>query len=258
MQRADRARVGEGHGGADEVVDRQLVRAGPLDEVLVRGVERGEVERVGGLEVRHEQRTGAVALLLIDRETEVDVFVADDDGLAVDDTEARVHARNAPERGGPPRTHEVREADFADAITCKLVVQNLPVDLEQLRGQGAHRSGGGYAEARFHVLDDACRGAPQRLWDLTVEHHRGAGPVGFGRRVRSGRGRRGRRSRDLGAGLVVGEELAPPCRHGVGVLAVQAVHLVDQARVGSELFEARPRVEPRVGRHRERTSFRDS
>ena len=39
VQRADRARVRERHRRAREVVDRQLVRARPADEVLVRGVE---------------------------------------------------------------------------------------------------------------------------------------------------------------------------------------------------------------------------
>src|SRR5207245_9597574 len=36
-------------------------------------------------------------------------------------------------------------------------------------------------------------------------------------------------------GLVVGEELAPARRHAVRVLHDQAVHLVDQARIGAEL-----------------------
>ena len=49
---------------------------------------RGEVEGVGVLDVRDEQRAGAVGLLHVDREAEVDVLVAHDRGLAVDDAEA--------------------------------------------------------------------------------------------------------------------------------------------------------------------------
>ena len=57
----------------------------------------GEVERVGVLDVRDEQRARAVGPLDVDREAEVHVLVAHDDGLAVDDAERRVH------RPGPSR-----------------------------------------------------------------------------------------------------------------------------------------------------------
>ena len=54
---------------------------------------------------------------------------------------------------------------------------------------------------------------------------------------RGGSGRR--RGRDLGlaAGLVVGEELPPARGDRARVLPVQAVHLVDQARVGAQVLE---------------------
>ena len=54
-----------------------------LDERFVRAPERGEVERVGVLHARHEQRVRAVAPLHVDGEPEVHVLVAHDDGLAV-------------------------------------------------------------------------------------------------------------------------------------------------------------------------------
>ena len=47
LLRADRARVGEAHGGAGEVVGAELVRAHLADELLVGAPEAAEVERVG-------------------------------------------------------------------------------------------------------------------------------------------------------------------------------------------------------------------
>ena len=78
VHRADRARVGDRHRRAGEVVDRELVRARLADQLLVRGVERGEVERVRALDVRDEQRARAVVLLQVDREAEVHVRVPHD------------------------------------------------------------------------------------------------------------------------------------------------------------------------------------
>ena len=42
-----------------------------------------EVEGVGVLDARHQQRAAAVGLLDVDGEAEADVLVADDAGLAV-------------------------------------------------------------------------------------------------------------------------------------------------------------------------------
>ncbi len=75
---ADRARVGEADGDPGEVVGGQLVAAHLADQVLVRGPEAAEVERVGVADAGHEQ--GAPAGLL------------DVDG----------EARGRCARGGPP------------------------------------------------------------------------------------------------------------------------------------------------------------
>ena len=52
------------------------------DQLLVGEDERTEVERVGLLDARDEQRARAVALLLVDRQPEPDVLVVDDARLA--------------------------------------------------------------------------------------------------------------------------------------------------------------------------------
>jgi hypothetical protein len=89
--RADGAGVRDRNGRAREVVDGELVGARLPDDVFVRGVERGEVEGVGVLDVGDEQRARPVVTLHVDREAEIDVLVAHDRGLAVDDAERRVH-----------------------------------------------------------------------------------------------------------------------------------------------------------------------
>ena len=66
-----------------EVVDGQLVGAGLADDVLVGRPELGEVHRLGGLDVRHEQLAGAVGLGEVDGQAEVDVLGRDQRRLAV-------------------------------------------------------------------------------------------------------------------------------------------------------------------------------
>ena len=127
----------------------------------------------------------------------------------------------------------------------EVVVQDLAVDLEQLRRDGAHRRRGRHPEARLHVLDDARRCAPQRLGGLAVDAgaRRVTGAASAGRaagggagaaRWRAGAGaggaaaRRGRGRR--AAGRVVGEEVAPALGDGLGVLQVLPVQLLDEAR----------------------------
>ena len=65
---AERPRVGERHRRPGEVVGGDLVRVDLADQVLVGQHEGAEVERVGVLDARHQQRAAAVALLLVDGE----------------------------------------------------------------------------------------------------------------------------------------------------------------------------------------------
>ena len=115
---ADGAGVGEAHRGAGEVVGAELVRADLADEVLVGVPEAAEVERVGVLDDRDEQRARAVALLDVDGEAEAEVLVADDLGLAVVVLDvARVHDRDGLGDGPHDReADEVGEADLAAPV----------------------------------------------------------------------------------------------------------------------------------------------
>ncbi len=205
---ADHPRVRDRRGGAGEVVRGDLVAPHLHDELFVRAPEAREVEGVGLLHVGHQQRVRAVALLHVDREAEVHVLVAYDDGLAVLGAVRGVERREVGERAHDGERDQVREADLAGARARELVVEDLAVDLEQLRGDGAHRRRGGDAEARLHVLDRAGSGAPQRLGLVAVEDQRtrsgrGAGAGGRARSSREppvpGAGRRGGGGRGLGA-----------------------------------------------------------
>ena len=53
------------------------------DQLLVGGEETGEVERVGLLEHRHDERARAITRVDIDGEPEVEVVVAHESRLAV-------------------------------------------------------------------------------------------------------------------------------------------------------------------------------
>ena len=171
--------------GALEVVDRELVVAGLADDVLVGGPERREVHRLGGLDRRHQQLAGAVGLLHVDREAEVDVGRGDQVRLAVDHVEADVHLRHRPQRLDQRVADEVGEGDLAAAGAGEVVVDDHPVVPQQLDRDRAHRGRGRDGQRDVHVLRGAGRGA--------AEH-------GVGRLV-LGRGRRGR-ARSLGIGLV--------------------------------------------------------
>ena len=139
---ADRAGVRDRAGGAGEVVGRDRVRADLADQLLVRGEEGGEVERVGLLDVGHEQRVRAVRLRDVDGEAEVHVVVAHDDRLAVDEAEARVHRRDLA-RQPATAANAMRwvKLTLPRAGAAQVVVQDLAVDLEQLRRHVAHRGG---------------------------------------------------------------------------------------------------------------------
>ena len=95
---ADPAGVGERDVRALEVVRGQLVLAGLVDQVLVVGVEGGEVEAVGALDRGHHQAVRAVLALDVDGDAEVDRAALDRDRLAV-----ALARRCGPSPGSPSR-----------------------------------------------------------------------------------------------------------------------------------------------------------
>ena len=155
---ADRARVGERHGDAGEVVGADLVGADLAYEVLVGGPEAAEVEGVGVADAGDEERPRPVALVDVDREPEAHVLVVHHAGLAVDLGERRVHRRHPGERLDHGVADEVGERDLAPARAPEVVVEDEAVDLEQLGGHDAGTGGRGHDEAGGHV------GSSQAEW----------------------------------------------------------------------------------------------
>ena len=97
---AERARVGERHRRAREVVGSDPAGVDLADQVLVGDHEEPEVESVGVADAGHEEGAAPVGLLLVDREPQPDVLVMDDPGLA--------RSLDVGDEGGVERRHVVR------------------------------------------------------------------------------------------------------------------------------------------------------
>ncbi len=269
LHRADGARVGQRHAGALEVGDGQLVAPDLADDLLVGDEEAGEVERLGVAEDGNDERSSAVALVDVDREAHVDVFVLDESWLAVGTLEERVvHRRD----GVGDRPHdgvadEMGEAHLALAAARSVPVDHLAVDLEQAGRDVAEAGRRRHREAAFHVGGDRRAGTADRRTRLVSRdvHRRGAagagvvagggasaataGPAGGVARTGASGGvpagcgwsstGRSRHRRDVGGDrlghrAVVGEELLPRLADRLGVGLELLVHLLDEPRVRPE------------------------
>ena len=184
---ADRARVGEGERRPGEVLDGELGVARLAHDVLVAGPERGEVHRLGALDVGHEELAGAVLLLHVDREPEVDVGRGDLGGLAVDHVEADVHLRHRLEGLDQRVADQVGERHLAAAGAGQVVVDDDPVVPEQLDRDRPDRGRGGDGQGVVHVGDGAGgRAAEHGVRRLVARAAAGAGAsfsLGTGRSV---------------------------------------------------------------------------
>ncbi len=98
VHRADAARVRERNRRAGEIRRRQLVGAGPGDEVFVRREVFAEAHRVRTLDARDEEGAGAVRFRQVDRDAQVDVGRRHDRRLAVELFVVHVLARELLER----------------------------------------------------------------------------------------------------------------------------------------------------------------
>jgi hypothetical protein len=146
LHRAERARVGEGHGGPGEIVGRDLLGVDLADQVFVGHHEGPEVEAVGSADDRHEQRPGTVALGQVDGQTQTDVVMADHPGraLLVDG----VHKGGVERRHGLQGLHhgisdQMGEADLGPRRPGQVLIQDRPVDLEKFGRHRPHAGGGG-------------------------------------------------------------------------------------------------------------------
>ncbi len=145
---ADAAGVGQADRRALEVLDGQLVVPRLLDHVLVGGPEVDEVHLLGRLDRGHDEGAGAVVLLQVDREAEVDVRGLEQRGAAVLLGEAVVHRRHEGEGLDHRVADDVGEADLAAARAGEVVVDDDAVVDEQLGRHGAHARRGGHRRAR--------------------------------------------------------------------------------------------------------------
>ena len=159
---ADGARVGDGQGGVGEVLHGQLVRLDLGDELLVGADEAGEVERVGLLDVGHQQGPGPVGAPGVDGQAEVDVGGPGGVGLAVDLAVHGGHHRDGREGLDHGVGDHVGEADLAALAPAQVPVEDAAVDLQQPRRHGPDRGRGRHLPAGLHRLHDPGRRAPQR------------------------------------------------------------------------------------------------
>ncbi len=119
-------------------------------------------------------------LLHVHGQAQAHVLVTDDPGraLAVGVVhEGGVHGRDGHQALDHGVADQVGEADLAAGGPEQLVVDDGPVDLEQLGRHHPHTGGGGHAEGRLHVGHDATGGAPERSGDFWLR----AGLGGDGR-----------------------------------------------------------------------------
>ena len=165
LHRAERPGVGQGHGRAGEVVGADFVGVDLADEVLVGQDEGAEVERVGVLDARHEQRAAPVALLLVDGEAQPHVLVVDDARLSLAAAighEGRVQRGHVVQGADDRVPDDVGEADLRPRGPGQLVVQDQAVDLEEAGRHRPHAGRRGHGQAGFHVGHDARGRTAQR------------------------------------------------------------------------------------------------
>ena len=115
VDRADHPRVRDRAGCAGEIVGGHVAVADLRDQRLVGTPEGCEVHRVGFRDAGDEQRVRAVPALDVDGKTQVDVLMADDDGLAVLRRKPGVQVGEVAERAHHRVRDQVGEAHLARA-----------------------------------------------------------------------------------------------------------------------------------------------
>ncbi len=175
---AQGAGIGERHGGSREVLGRDAVGRDLAHQLLVGVDEASEVPGVGLGDAGDEQCPRALRLFDVDGEPEAHVAMAQDarSALAVDvGDECRVHGGHRGEPFDDRIADQVGEADLAAGGAKELVVDDGPVDLEQLRRHRPHARRRRDREGGLHVGDDPAGRAPQRRgFPVAVGRRRGA------------------------------------------------------------------------------------
>ena len=159
--RAEPAGIGEGDVRTLEVVGGQLVLARLGDQLLVIGVEGGEVELVGPLDAGHHQASRPLALD-VDGDPQVDAARLDHLRLAV---ALLVDARHHPPLGGRLDDRpgdQVSERDLHAAI-LEDAVEGFPLGVEDVHRKRPERGRRRHRAALVHRLREHRRRTAQRL-----------------------------------------------------------------------------------------------
>ena len=181
---ADAAGVGEGDVGALEVVGGELALAGLGDQVLVVGVEAGEVELVGPLDRGDHQAVRAVLALDVDRDPEVDRPPLERERLPLPLFISADHHR--PRLGGlnDRPSDQMSKGDLHPPL-FKHPIERLALGIQRVNGNCPERSSRRNGPTLVHRLRKHPRRPPQRL-RLTSSH--GSCPPLRDRRPAIGRG----------------------------------------------------------------------
>src|SRR5690606_10698596 len=143
MHGADGARVGQRDGDAAEILGGQFAVAGTADDVLVGGVELGEVHLFAALDGRDHEGTAAVLTGQIDGQAQVGVGGGHRVRLPVDLGEMPVHVREGLHGLHDRVTEQMGERNLAAAGPREVVVDDDPVVDHQLGRDSPHAGGGG-------------------------------------------------------------------------------------------------------------------
>jgi len=165
---------------------------------LVAGPERGEVHGLGALDVGHEELAGAVLLLHVDGQAEVDVGRRDLGGLAVDDVEPDVHLRHCLEGLDQRVADQVGERDLAASGARQVLLMTIRLSQSSLTGTERTEVAVGSSGSR-PCCDRAGRRAAEhgvgrlvarrgRLGALLLLRHRAVGTLAGSAALVAGRG----------------------------------------------------------------------
>ena len=151
---AHRARIGEGDGGSLKIGRRQLVRARPGDQAIERGQVLLEAQRAGVLDVRNHQVARAVLAGHIHRDSQVDAMPHHAEALPLALRIRAIERGHLFERLDDGPADNVRVGDLAAPQQRQVLIDDAPVFVHHLDGDGALRSGQRNGHAGGHVLGD--------------------------------------------------------------------------------------------------------
>ena len=159
---SQRSRIGQGHGGTGEVIGADLVGANLAHQLLVGADEPAEVQRIGIGDAGDQERAAAVPLFDVHRQPKSHMTVSDHTRgrltIGVGD-ERGVHRRQSNEPFDHRIADQMGETDLASGRPEELIVDDGPIDLEQLGGNHPDAGGRGYAQRSLHVGHNAARRA---------------------------------------------------------------------------------------------------